>query len=337
MSKIRYILLVAMLALTAVACQRRPLVEEDLSVLLKLDIDYNIPNYTGAKSAQHMRTSFYDLRSEELRHFDITGMEGGIIHIPAGDYKMLVYNMGTELTQIRHNGNYSTAEAYTNEISRALLGQLKQYLSTRQELLNLKDVAPAPGHTPEIEEDEQTRLDERIVYTPNHLFVARDEQVDIPVRIEGEGPVVIEATARSVVESWYLEVRTVSGIENIGKVTALITGMVGSNIIASDTRTEEAVTIYEEMCANAQERHLTTIFNTFGKQPSQRNILSVVITDIAGGQYQYNFDISDQFLNNPERRIVVTTDIDIPKPEYGGGGFKPSVDDWDEEHTDIEL
>lgn len=336
MSKIRHILLVAMLALAAASCQRRPLVEEDLSVLLKLDIDYNIPNYAGAKSAQHMRTSFYDLSSEELRHFDITGMEGGIIHIPAGNYKMLVYNMGTELTRIRHNDNYSTAEAYTNEISRALLGQLKHYLSTRQELLNLKDVAPASGHTPEIE-DEPTRLDERIVYTPNHLFVARNEQVDIPVRIEGDEPVVIEATARSVVESWYLEVRGVSGIENIGNVTALITGMVGSNIIASDTRTEEAVTIYEEMGTNAQERHLTTIFNTFGKQSSERNILSVVITDVAGGQYQYNFDISNQFLNNPERRIIVTTDIDIPKPEYGGGGFKPSVDDWDEEHTDIEL
>ena len=336
MSKIRYILLVVMLALAATACQRRPLVEEDLSVLLKLNIDYNIPNYAGAKNTQHMRTSFYDLRSEALRHFDITGMEGGIIHIPAGDYKMLIYNMGTESTQIRHNDNYSTAEAYTNEISRALLGQLKQYLSTRKELLNLKDIASAPEHTSEIE-DEETRLDERIVYTPNHLFVARNEQVDIPIRIEGEEPVVIEATARSVVESWYLEVRTVSGIENIGNVTALITGMVGSNIIASDTRTEEAVTIYEEMNADAQSQHLTTIFNTFGKQVSERNILSVVITDIAGGQYQYNFDISDQFLDNPERKIIVNTDINIPRPEFGGGGFKPSVDDWDEEHTDIEL
>lgn len=336
MSKIRYILLVVMLALAATACQRRPLVEEDLSVLLKLNIDYNIPNYAGAKNTQHMRTSFYDLRSEALRHFDITGMEGGIIHIPAGDYKMLIYNMGTESTQIRHNDNYSTAEAYTNEISRALLGQLKHYLSTRKELLNLKDIASAPEHTSEIE-DEETRLDERIVYTPNHLFVARNEQVDIPIRIEGEESVVIAATARSVVESWYLEVRTVSGIENIGKVTALITGMVGSNIIASDTRTEEAVTIYEEMNADAQSQHLTTIFNTFGKQVSERNILSVVITDIAGGQYQYNFDISDQFLDNPERKIIVNTDINIPRPEFGGGGFKPSVDDWDEEHTDIEL
>lgn len=347
MSKIRYILLVAMIALIAPACQRRPLVEEDLSVILKLDIDYNIPHYAGAKSAKHMRVSFFDAESDRLRHVEITGPEGGLIHVPAGDYKMLIHNTGTESTQIRGKEQFLTTEAYTNEISRTLLGSLKQYLSTRQELLSLKNVSEGNHYDTESESNnttttpqapEQTRpLDERIVYTPNHLFVASDEAVNIPIRIAGDAPTVIEATARSVVESWYLEVRTVSGIENIGKVTALITGMVGSNFIADNMRTEEAVTIYENMTADRQAQHLTTIFNTFGKQPSQRNILSVVITDIAGGQYQYNFDISDQFVNNPERKIIINTDINIPRPEFGGGGFKPSVDDWDEEHTDIEL
>ena len=334
MSKMRYILLVAMLALVASACQRRPLVEEDLSVMLKLELDYNIPNYAGAKNAQHMRASFYDLQTEELRHVDITGKEGGIIHIPAGDYKMLVYNMGTELTQIRNNDNYSTTEAYTNEISRFLLGNLKNYLSTRQDLLNLKEVTPE--QTPEVD-DEQTRLDESIVYAPNHLFVARNEEVHIPVRIEGDEIIVIEATAQSVVESWALEVRGVTGIENIGKVESLITGMAWSNFIAENSDSEESVTVYEELNSDAATSTLAGIINTFGKRPSQRNILSVVITDTAGGQYQYNFDISDQFLNNPERRIIVTTDINVPKPEFGGGGFRPSVDDWEEEHTDIEL
>ncbi len=336
MSKIRYILLVAMLAIVASACQRRPLVEEDLSIYLKLELDYNIPNYAGAKSAQHMRASFYDLHTEELRHIDITGTEGGIIHIPAGDYKMLVYNMGTELTQIRNRENYSAAEAYTNEISRFLLGSLKNYLSTRQELLNLKDVNANAGFTPEVD-DEESRLDESIVYAPNHLFVARNEQVHIPVRIEGDEPIIIEAMAQSVVESWALEVRGVTGIENIGKVTALITGMAGSSFIADKHLSEESVTVYEEMNTDAASSTLATIINTFGKQASEYNILSVVITDTAGGQYQYNFDISDQFLNNPERKIVVTTDINVPRPEFGGGGFRPSVDDWDEEHTDIEL
>ena len=337
MSRVRYILLVVMLAFAASACQRRPLVEEDLSVYLKLNIDYDIPHYAGAKSTQHMRASFYDIQTEELLHVDITGPEGGVIHIPAGDYKMLVYNTGTETTQIRNREVFSAAEAYTNEISHFLLSSLMNYLSTRQELFSLKSVSSdSTANTPEIG-DEQTRLDESIVYTPNHLFVARDEAVHIPIRIQGDEPVVIEATAQSVVESWLLEVRTITGIENVSKVTALITGMVGSNFIAGDIPSEKSVTIYEEMNVNAESNSFTTIFNTFGKQPSERNFLSVVITDTGNGQYQYNFDISDQFINNPERKIVVTTDINVPKPEFGGGGFKPEIDDWEEEHTDIEI
>ena len=73
MSKIRYILLVAMLAIVASACQRRPLVEEDLSIYLKLELDYNIPNYAGAKSAQHMRASFYDLHTEGTGYYATGG------------------------------------------------------------------------------------------------------------------------------------------------------------------------------------------------------------------------------------------------------------------------
>ncbi|MBQ3259891.1 MAG: DUF5119 domain-containing protein, partial [Alistipes sp.] len=211
MSKIRYILLVAMIALIAPACQRRPPVEEDLSVILKLDIDYDIPHYAGAKSAKHMRVSFFDAESDRLRHVEITGPEGGLIHVPAGDYKMLIHNTGTESTQIRGKEQFLTTEAYTNEISRTLLGSLKQYLSTRQELLSLKNVSEGSHYDTESESNnttttpqapEQTRpLDERIVYTPNHLFVASDEAVNIPIRIAGDAPTVIEATARSVVES----------------------------------------------------------------------------------------------------------------------------------------
>ena len=50
----------------------------------------------------------------------------------------------------------------------------------------------------------------------------------------------------------------------------------------------------------------------------------------------YNFDVSDQMVNNPRQHIVISGDIDIPKPEIGGG-FKPTVDDWKELEYDIDI
>ena len=49
-----------------------------------------------------------------------------------------------------------------------------------------------------------------------------------------------------------------------------------------------------------------------------------------------NFDVSDQMIDNPERKIVINADIDIPKPEVGGG-FMPEVDDWKEYEYDIDI
>ena len=50
----------------------------------------------------------------------------------------------------------------------------------------------------------------------------------------------------------------------------------------------------------------------------------------------YNFDVSDQMEDNPEQHIVIDGSINIPKPEVGGG-FKPEVDDWNEEIYDIDI
>ena len=40
--------------------------------------------------------------------------------------------------------------------------------------------------------------------------------------------------------------------------------------------------------------------------------------------------------NNEKQHIYINADINIPKPEVGGG-FKPEVDDWEENVYDIEI
>ena len=91
------------------------------------------------------------------------------------------------------------------------------------------------------------------------------------------------------------------------------------------------------MDKDAANGRLTARFETFGKLADQRSVLSVVVTDTSGGQYQYDFDLTEQFENNPAQHLSVETDIDIPEPSQGGGGFNPTVDEWDDISQDIEL
>ena len=83
---------------------------------------------------------------------------------------------------------------------------------------------------------------------------------------------------------------------------------------------------------------MTSRFETFGREKTSgdKALLSILFTDIQGHPYMYNFDVSDQMENNPEQHIVIRGDIDIPKPEVGGG-FKPEVDDWKEYEYDIDI
>ena len=361
MSRWRYILLlVAVQALFAISCQRRPMVEEDLGVILRIEVDYDFPNYTRSSATEYMNVSVYDEASDKLRSVDITDIGGGEVNIPAGNFNMLIHNMGTSYTQIRNRDSFFAAEAYTNDISRFLLNKLQHYVDSRGMLSlmmasssqnsanSASGASTSATENPEASEvaseaasesdATDSYVDERIVYTPDYLFVAREKNLDIPIRIEGEAPILIETTARSVVESWKLDISIITGLENVSEIAALITGMHGSNFIADDLCTDEVVTIYKEISIDQTTTALSTVFNTFGKHPDRKNILSLVVTDTSGGQYQYNFDITDQFTNNNnDQRIIVTTDINIPKPEHGGGGFKPSVDGWDDVNTEIEI
>ena len=103
MSKMRYILLVALAALLSVACQRRPMEEEYLRVYLNLNIDRNITNYeVGESEPGLMRVAFFDAVTGEYLSHDFVSDKGGYIFAPYGDVDMVVYNIEAGETHIRN-------------------------------------------------------------------------------------------------------------------------------------------------------------------------------------------------------------------------------------------
>jgi hypothetical protein len=182
----------------------------------------------------------------------------------------------------------------------------------------------------------QSRSDARPSYddirlTPDHLFVAREKNIHIPQHIS-EDVFVIRTTARSVVESWTVEIEGIEGMEWVGSVTMMISGQSSSHYMMLNQKSTIPLALYFDVIS-AQRRNtvLYTGFETFGRETTsgEAALLSILFTDVQGHPYMYNFDVSDQMVNNPEQKIYIKADINIPKPEVGGG-FKPEVDDWDD-------
>lgn len=318
MAKLRYIVLLALGVLLVSACQRRPMEDEYLRIYLDLTIDKDIVNYE-VKSGEPglMRVAFFDSVTKEYLCHDYVPSTGGYIFAPYGDVDMLVYNLEAGETRVRNYYSLYDIEAYTNEISEQQRSRFTRYLLSRG------DTRPSY---------------DRICVTPGHLFVARKNNIHIPKHIT-EDVLIIQATAKTVVESWTIEVEGITGLEWVGSVAMMLSGQVNSSFIATPTPSTEPVAIYfDVVSASRRNTVMESRFETFGREKTSGDIalLSILFTDIQGHPYMYNFDVSDQMENNPRQHIVIKGDIDIPKPEVGSG-FKPIVDDWKEYEYDVDI
>ena len=304
---------VLLLSILAIACQRRPLTTADYAVIVNLEIEKDIVNYEVEKDPSLMRCIFYDSNTGAFVTQAFLPPTGGQVSlIPAREYDILVYNFDTESTWLEEENWYHTIYASTSLIPDSFKTKLRSRASKTD--------------------------DEQIVYDPDHLFVGRLNDVFIPSRSVDAPAVVLDIKCETVVESWLLEVKTITGAKNIGSMAAVVTSLAGSNKIAYDERSAEYVSVYFDNQVIDQDGVLTAKFNTFGwtDRITEPQVLSLVFTDVAGKGHVFNIDVSNQFIDNPEQIIRLNLEIDIPEPMTSGdGGFVPKVDEWDEINTDI--
>ena len=313
----RTLIYILMLLCVMTSCRRRPLTTADYTVIVNIEIEKDIVNYEVEKDPSLMRCIFYDSESGAFVTQAFLPPTGGQVSlVPAREYDVLVYNFDTESTWIEEENWFDMIYASTSLIPD----------SFRTKLRSRANLKAGNGEV------------EKIVYDPDHLFVGRLNDVFIPARSVDAPAVVLNIKCETVVETWLLEARTVTGAENIGTVAAVITGLSESNKIGLNERSPQFVSIYFDNQVIHEDGLLTAKFNTFGWNPkiSEKQVLSLVFTDTGGKGHVFNFDVSKQFPDNKEQIIRIDAEIHIPEPiSSGDGGFAPVVDEWDDVHTDI--
>lgn len=321
------IVMLAAVVMSALSCQRRDFAEKVTEVNLSLNVKTHVANAGEVPAPETMRVDLYDVKTGKLKYTDYIEAEGGYIHPAPGTYDMVVYNIGTEAVQIRNESDINEIEAYTSEVSAFLKGQLAQFFA---------DIAKIK----ESQERSKSPADEKVIYEPDHIFVGRADEVEIPVIYEGEErEVMIEVDAHPEVETWKVTVANVKGLEYVQNVVAVISGQAESHFIGRGEDSGESVSIYFEKKKDMENNVLTGTFNTFGKHPTEKGILSldINVTDTGGSDHHFHFDVDSHFQDNPDSHIVIDDPIEIEEPKVAGGGFAPSVDDWEDVNTDIDL
>lgn len=299
--------------------------ELDLSVDTELDQEYAAK--LNGKMPEYVEALFYDPETHDLLSSHILPAEGGLIEVPTGNYNLVVYSFGTESTQVGNLHHRLVAEAFTTDI-------------TKQMASKIFGMTVSGGTSSKT--DVRGYEDDPIIHEPDHLYVANENNVTIPAFTGKEETVTIYAGASTILDVYSLEVLGLKGTENIEKVDAFITGQIRSNYFGQPLRNDEAATLYTTMKPDVANSRLYTVFGTFGKLPYATNnvYLDITVTDSGGGQYRYIYDVTDQFddPDNTHHKLVIDgSDIDIPDAAHGGGGFAPSVDEWENEIIDVPL
>ena len=313
MKRIPIYIIALILCFASTSCKRRPLTTADYMVILNIEIEKEIVNYEVEKDPSLMRCIFYDSESGAFVTQAFLPPTGGQVSlIPSREYDVLVYNFDTESTWLENENWFHKIYASTSLIPDSFRTKLRSRATKADE--------------------------EQIVYDPDHLYVGRLNDVFIPSRSVDAPPVILDVLCETVVESWILEAKTITGVENIGSIAAVITNLSGSNRIGPNERSTDFVSVYFDNQVIDENGLLTAKFNTFGwhKDIAGTQVLSLVFTDIAGKGHVFNIDVSAQFPGNKEQIIRVETEIDIPEPMTSGdGGFVPKVEEWGEINTDI--
>lgn len=238
----------------------------------------------------------------------------GRTHLPPGDYVMLAYNFDTETIRVENENTLAEINAFTPEIPDYIYALLRRSST------------------------------EAVFRQPEHLLVTRrDVRID-----ESEQMQVIEAEARTVIDTYYLQIR-VRGLEYASTAKATLSGMSSSNRFGVDGRgTDDSKIMFDlsggtdPHIADENKDVLCTLFNTFGKVDGVTSNLTVRFDIITsdGSQYVKTLDISPTFLTGDARErhwLLMDYILDIPEPHHPDGGFDPGMEDWDEIHERIEL
>lgn len=333
-------------------CEHRPLEmrQYEENIFVRVYYDENIRNvsfgfYDESKkkpeysSPKMMRVAFFDNVSDKLvseRYLYDCGRDErgyyiqGKMNLPNGKYNMLAYNFDTKEIETRNNNSYYAMSAYTNALSES---EANRFFSSRG--------------------DDATN----ICRQPDHLFVAKVEDVEIDKPIYYEAPDTIKnntgtyPVAETIVKTYYLQFN-IKGVEHVRSAVALISGMAGSkNMHSNEMVKDDVASIYFNL-NNGKDKARTSddiavayaSFNTFGKLPHTEGYLDVTFEfkTIYNTVQTETFRITDIFeteMAKENQWIIIDKVIEIIPPEDAdtGGGMSPGVTDWEQIEGSITI
>lgn len=264
---------------------------------------------------ESMSLYLYPDNGGPVQRYDFANYCGGRVRILDGTYHAICVNSDVRDIVALNINNFNAFELNTKDIS-MLYGQYG-VLS--------KSIPRSSGAE-----------DERIVSVPEYIW--SHYKTDIVIDDVSKSFTLIPV---SNVISGTVTIYNVENLEWIKGVTTTLSSMSGGYQPQFESLTEERVTLAFNCTPFSQDTKVSGTFTTFGCCPLEMipHKLIVYVELYDDSRWYYEFDVTDQ-LHEQEglREIVIEIDhLPVPRPVVDGGGFTPSVEEWQEITYDIKM
>ena len=330
------------------SCEHRELTDPKDVHVIRVYLDEEIRNVTFGfyeESYEHpefkrplnMHAALADAKTGEVVYGGLLRNQGsdrngnyieGYVKAEPGEYHLLVYQLGSSLTNIRGLNNYYDMQAYTSTVSQRVLG----LLSETSKAMDTKSIVEEPEHI--------------LVTRYDNLTIHPSEVLDTLKTLTGE-----HFRASTIAKSYYLQLR-IKGVKWINTAAAVLSGMAGSYRLCEDEGmiVTDPVNLFFYMNHDGGEiatynenstSVLYTTFTTFGKIPDNISELTLnfEFTKSDESTQIEKIDITEAF-NTPmaieNQWILLDKEITITKP-VGSGGMEPGVEGWNEKNADLYM
>ena len=271
------------------------------------------------KVPESMSVYFYkDGSSDEPLRFEFTDQTGGRIRLTPGTYHAVSVNSDERNHQVVDINEYDSFYVTTKEAA---------------SITGLSTFGVTPQNLPKA----KAAVEERIVAEPKNVWYSNARDIVIG---DGEDHSVA-LDIRPQLATYRIEIKNASNLKWVYGVSATMSGLVGGLHIGTGQLSEERVTIPFEAQWNKEENMVTGSFTTFGHCPTKTNkhYLKVYAVLADGSYWDFTYDVTDIVHNAPdENMIVIELDgLPIPKPVANGGGFKPTVGEWNSIEIELKM
>lgn len=341
-------IIVCLCACVLSSCEHRILTDPTDVHYVRVYLDEEIKNVNCGfynESYEHpdfftpvnMRAALADARTGQILHDGLLRNRGndekgsyldGYVSAPAGDYNIIIYQLGSSITHVMHADSYYDMTAYTRPVSDRTMGYIPQ-------IGNVLDR-------------------EKIMDEPEHLLVARYEDIRIEHTLTADTLTTSAGeyfTASTIARSYYLQLKIV-GVEWVNATGAVLSGMSGSSRMCNENGqvNDDPIHLFFSMTyadrkkragEDASTAILYTTFTTFGKIPEMTSELTLnfEFTKTDGSSQTATFDITEAF-KTPEavekQWILLDETVTITRPE-NTGGMNPGIEGWKDENADLPM